>query len=252
MTNFQSNLSKVNFINAKDIASVVDFLIEEWKTKNHYQIVHFMYYASLELLRNNQTYATALQKANYVLVDGIGMQLYFKMALNKKMSNLNGTDLSPILIQKLVEQNHKIVFYGTTEAQIEACNNNLKNQYNKNILSYYQNGYTPLDWTKVEQNSVLFVGKGTPIQEIWTEENLNHIKEKNIFVITIGGYFDFLSGLYIRAPKWVRFLKLEWLWRTLLHPHRHYQKRLRDTTIIFRPWLDKIFRNHRHFNIKEI
>ncbi|HNJ61593.1 MAG TPA: WecB/TagA/CpsF family glycosyltransferase, partial [Chitinophagales bacterium] len=61
--------------------------------------------------------------------------------------------------------------------------------------------------------------------------------------------FDFLSGLYIRAPKLIRTLKLEWFWRTMLHPTRHYQKRLRDTTIIFRPFLDRWANVKPYFNI---
>jgi N-acetylglucosaminyldiphosphoundecaprenol N-acetyl-beta-D-mannosaminyltransferase len=249
---FKNNISAIHFLNAKDIDAVADFLIKEWHSRQQHQIVHFMYYASLELIRKNVAYAQAAAFADYTLVDGIGMQLYFKLTLGKTMSNLNGTDLSPVLIRKLVDKNIPIAFYGTTEAQILRCNEKLNQQYGKQVLSYFQNGYAPFDWSKINPNTVLLVGKGTPLQEIWTAENILHIKEKNIFVITVGGYFDFLSGLYIRAPKLVRLFKLEWFWRTVVHPKRHYQKRLRDMTIIFRPVLDRMAKVKDFFKIEEL
>ncbi|HNM67921.1 MAG TPA: WecB/TagA/CpsF family glycosyltransferase [Chitinophagales bacterium] len=248
MLSFKENVSKLKFLNSRNIDEVTDILLSEWQN-NKYLIVHFMYYASLELIRKDEIYAQTMSISDYVLVDGIGMQLYFKWALDEKMNNLNGTDLSPVLIDKLYKKNIPIVFYGTTKEQISACNANLSRQYGQSILSYYQDGYSKLDWSQVKPNSVLFVGKGTPLQEIWTSENFQQIKYNNIFVITVGGYFDFLSGLYIRAPKLIRTLKLEWLWRTMLHPTRHYQKRLRDTTIIFRPFLDRWANVKPYFNI---
>lgn len=37
---------------------------------------------------------------------------------------------------------------------------------------------------------------------------------------SVGAGLDFLSGRQIRAPKWVRALALEWLWRALSAPRR--------------------------------
>lgn len=249
---FKENIASIQLLNASNIDEACNYILKQWKTKATAYIVHFMYYASLELIRKDNSYAKALSISNIILVDGIGMQLYFKIAMNKAMSNLNGTDLSPKMIQLLFQNNIPFSFYGTTKQQIQACNNKLIEQYNATILHYFQDGYSDLDWSKIPNNSVLFVGMGTPLQELWTDKNINIIQEKKILVITVGGYFDFLSGFYTRAPRWVRMLKLEWLWRTILHPARHYQKRLRDTTIIFRPILDKIKKNTKYFNILEI
>ena len=177
--------------------------------------------------------------ADFILVDGIGMQTYFKWLMGKDIANLNGTDISPFFIEKLIRQNIPICFYGTTEEQIKACSDVLNDQYDRKVLHYFQNGFTPLDWSQIPDGCALFVGMGTPRQELWVNKNHKLIQQKKILVLTVGGYFDFLSGFYVRAPKWVRNIKLEWAWRTLLHPGRHYQKRLRDTTIFFRPLSDK-------------
>ena len=91
MLSFKENVSKLKFLNSRNIDEVTDILLSEWQN-NKYLIVHFMYYASLELIRKDEIYAQTMSISDYVLVDGIGMQLYFKGALGEKMNNLNGTD----------------------------------------------------------------------------------------------------------------------------------------------------------------
>ncbi len=248
---FANKIAEIQFLNANNADVACNYILDIWK-KQDVCVIHFMYYASLELLRKNDAYAAALTLSNYILVDGIGMQLYFKLSMDKKMNNLNGTDLSPVLIQKLIQREIPISFYGTTQTQISACNEQLNKQYKKQILHYFQDGYSALDWEKIPNKSVLFVGLGTPMQEIWTATNYLIIQEKKLLLISVGGYFDFLSGYYARAPLLVRKIKMEWLWRTILHPARHYQKRLRDMTISFRPFLDKFSNIQKYFKILEL
>lgn len=254
---FMSNITKetlqqLRFLNASKPIVAVDYIMENWKKNASYSVVHFMYYASLELLRSDAKYATSLTLADFILVDGIGMQTYFKWLMKKQMNNLNGTDLAPFLFSYLSENKIPFSLYGTTKEQINICYKNLITQYNSAIIAYYQDGFSALDWTKIPENSALFIGLGTPMQEIWVQENLAIIKEKKLLIITIGGYFDFLSGFYVRAPKWVRSIKMEWAWRTMLHPGRHYKKRLRDTTIFFRPFSDKLKNMQQYFTIIDV
>jgi len=249
---FKETLQKLRFLNAKQPQKAVEFIIEHWQNKANATVIHFMYYASLELIRKDTEYAKSMVLADFILVDGIGMQTYFKSLMKKEMSNLNGTDLSPLFFQQLSKNSIPISLYGTTKEQIEACYKNLLTQHSTNIITHFQDGFSALDWNKIPINSALFVGLGTPLQENWVRQNLDKIQEKKLLVITVGGYFDFLSGFYVRAPKWVRSIKMEWAWRTMLHPGRHYKKRLRDTTIFFRPFIDKYNKLPSNFNIVDI
>lgn len=249
---FKDTLQKLKFLNTKEPQKAVEYIIHYWQNNANATVIHFMYYASLELIRKDAEYAKSMVLADFVLVDGIGMQTYFKSLMKKEMSNLNGTDLSPLFFQYLSKNKIPISLYGTTKEQIEACYKNLSAQYNNQFIAHYQDGFSALDWNKIPANSALFVGLGTPLQENWVRQNLDIIQEKKLLVITVGGYFDFLSGFYVRAPKWVRSIKMEWAWRTLLHPGRHYKKRLRDTTIFFRPFFDKHNKLQSSFNIIDI
>ena len=231
-------LTKLNFINCDNSQRAVDHIIGDWQISNRHMIVHYMYYANFILLDKDVSFQESMALANYILIDGIGMQLYVKVTKGKWANNLNGTDLSPIFLKELDKQQIPIAFYGTTKENIEAAKANIHTYLPNQSIYYIQDGFSPLDWSVVKEGSVLFVGLGSPLQENWVKDNFQSIIEKKILVMTIGGFFDFASGFYIRAPKIVRKLKLEWAWRTMLHPKRHLVKRLRDFTIFYRPFKD--------------
>ncbi|MBI4992867.1 MAG: WecB/TagA/CpsF family glycosyltransferase [Candidatus Magasanikbacteria bacterium] len=77
---------------------------------------------------------------------------------------------------------------------------------------------------------ILFVGFGHGKQEKWIYENLAQLPSVKV-AIGVGGAFDFLAGKSKRAPKFMRWLGLEWLWRLSLEPWRI--KRIFKATIVF-------------------
>ncbi len=65
---------------------------------------------------------------------------------------------------------------------------------------------------------VLFVGLGSPRQEIWITD---YLKETRCAVgIGVGGSFDILAGNVTRAPALWRRFNLEWLYRLVREPRR--------------------------------
>gem|GEM_PF-3299045 len=80
-------------------------------------------------------------------------------------------------------------------------------------VSYFQDGYTPFDWEKLhnlskEKIPILLLGLGTPKQEIFIEENREHIEKHQLLTFCQGGTFDFWAGKDSRAPKWVQKMHL--------------------------------------------
>lgn len=65
---------------------------------------------------------------------------------------------------------------------------------------------------------ILFVAFGQVKQEKWIAQNLGKIPVK--VAMGVGGAFDYLSGIVPRAPKWMRDLGLEWLFRLTVQPWR--------------------------------
>ena len=65
---------------------------------------------------------------------------------------------------------------------------------------------------------LLFVGFGPPKQEKWVQRNRHELEAGAVMVV--GGTLDFWSGKIARAPKILRLLGLEWLWRLIQEPSR--------------------------------
>jgi N-acetylglucosaminyldiphosphoundecaprenol N-acetyl-beta-D-mannosaminyltransferase len=78
--------------------------------------------------------------------------------------------------------------------------------------------------------AILFVALGFPEQEKLIYQHLSDLKTVK-FAIGVGGTFDFITNKIARAPKFLRYLGLEWLWRLLLQPKR--LKRIYRATLVF-------------------
>ena len=71
--------------------------------------------------------------------------------------------------------------------------------------------------------AILFVAFGAPNQERWIYENLELLSSVKL-AIGIGGAIDMISGKLPRAPRLMRKIGLEWLWRLIKRPKRHFKR----------------------------
>lgn len=76
---------------------------------------------------------------------------------------------------------------------------------------------------------ILLVAYGAPKHEFW----IHQYKQATgaVILVGIGGALDMISGKLPRAPRWLRTLHLEWLWRLLLEPKRI--KRIWNAVFVF-------------------
>ena len=78
--------------------------------------------------------------------------------------------------------------------------------------------------------NIVFTAFGSPAQEIWLDRHKELFKE--CICMGVGGGFDFLSGKVQRAPKLIRQLGFEWLYRLLHQPWR-WKRQLRLINFFF-------------------
>lgn len=85
------------------------------------------------------------------------------------------------------------------------------------------------------QPDLLLIGLGAPKQELWV---YRHQAELHVPVaLCIGATIDFLAGQRTRAPRWMRRVGLEWLFRVLLEPRRLARRYARDAWLFPRLFL---------------
>lgn len=77
---------------------------------------------------------------------------------------------------------------------------------------------------------IIFVGFGHGKQEKWMYDQLQYVPSASI-AMGVGGAFDFLGGYVKRAPRFIRQVGLEWLWRLIKEPRR--VPRIVTATLVF-------------------
>jgi N-acetylglucosaminyldiphosphoundecaprenol N-acetyl-beta-D-mannosaminyltransferase len=80
---------------------------------------------------------------------------------------------------------------------------------------------------KRQEICMVFVGLGAPKQEYLMYllgQELKRLKHGPVVLMAVGGSFDFISGRVHRAPRIVRQMGCEWLWRLVRQPWRWHRQ----------------------------
>lgn len=189
-------------------------------------------YKNIDIHAIRWAYKKAIQNADIILPDGIALQIFYFLGYHKRLYNLNGTDFCPKFL-KHANQHKKInlILYGTYPDLLEQTKIYLEKKWY--TVSYAQDGYSNLDWQKLEKTlhpdviNILLVARSHiiyPVQEIRTYANQDMIKKHKLIVLNQWGTFDWWVGNQKRAPECIRWLRLEWLWRVISDPQRNIKK----------------------------
>ncbi len=239
----------------------VDYILNLYE-KQWFVVSNFIYFSiikeqrlfeSIKKTTIQKEYYKAIMKWDLLLPDGIALQIFYYLAQGrfdlpvKKLSNLNWTDFVPYFLDEIKKrygsQRISLFLYWAKNKIVQEVKNNFNYKW-FNVV-YLQDGYSELDWDEFNETkkdskdnlNILLVARSTPtnpIQELRTIKNYSKIKDNNLIVFTVWWLFDFLAAenkngdikkwVQKRAPKFVRKMKLEWLWRFITDPKRNYRK----------------------------
>ena len=183
----------------------------------------------------NSAFKNVINNADYLTIDGIGLVIMVRLMFGKKLTRLTGVDLIHLAAEYCEKEKGRIFLLGAGEGVAEASGMALKGQYPGIFVE--TDGSDPDDPNVVRHiNKVkpdfLFVAYGAPKQDLWIAENL---KDLNVTIACgVGGSLDYISGEVTRAPKFLRMVGLEWLFRLILQPKR--LKRIFNAVVVF-PYL---------------
>jgi exopolysaccharide biosynthesis WecB/TagA/CpsF family protein len=194
---------------------------------------------------SNTEYHETLRAMERVYPDGIGVRLAAQMFGNGVEENINGTDLFPLLCQRLSGTSHGIFLLGAREGLAEKVAEKMTERYSGITFSGCQHGYFSAEneddvINKINASgaSVLLVALGAPQQELWLAKNRDRLNVR--ILMGVGGLFDFYSGRIERAPVWVREIGLEWVWRLLQEPGRMWRRYvIGNPLFLYRVWRQK-------------
>jgi exopolysaccharide biosynthesis WecB/TagA/CpsF family protein len=188
-----------------------------------------MYFANAHTLNvawSDVSFREVLKRGDVVLNDGIGVQLYSRVAGRKFAENFNGTDLMPRLFAAADPSRPIRVFlYGAAPGRAQKAARNIEARYPGVKVVGVRDGFSHASVIEEINEAcadILLVGMGNPIQERWIDENKSLL---DVGVVAgVGALIDFLSGEVARAPQWCRTLRIEWLYRLAREPKRLFKR----------------------------
>ena len=178
---------------------------------------------SIHLARQDDTLRSGINNADLVLPDGSGLKIAGKLLEKTVFENLNGTDFTPAVLGLAEQHGWTVYLYGAEDDIITACDRNLRREYPRLRIVGAQHGYTLtseqkiiLDDVNEKKPDILLVALGSPRQELWISRYASQLNAG--VCIAVGGLFDFIAGKHSRAPRWMRSVGIEWLYRFFQDP----------------------------------
>lgn len=182
----------------------------------------------IRLSHSDSRLLSIFRSFSYLHADGKGMKLAFRALLNDvSLEPLNWTDKAYSYLVECANNNYKIFFLGGSDEIIKECVSRIKNKINKINIVGYLNGYNQLNDRTIDiindaKPNILWVGLGSPKQEIWVQENITKL---NVNVIQcVGDVYSYLAGRRLRGPKLMREFGFEWMFRLIQHPVKYFNR----------------------------
>lgn len=177
----------------------------------------------VEVCRENPEAMDAVNGADLVLADGIGVIKGAAMLGTPLKERTPGIEFAAGLMGKLAEEGKSLYLLGAKPGVAETAGKNLAEKYPGLVIAGTHDGYFKEDAPVVEAirssgADVVFVCLGAPKQEFWMKKNGSTTGAH--LLCGLGGSLDVFAGTVERAPKFWRDHGLEWFYRLCKEPKR--------------------------------
>ena len=173
-----------------------------------------------------------------ILPDGLGVDMAARALHGSPFpANLNGTDFIPALFTYLREP-RRVALIGARPDVLAKTAQAFQQHCPWHEFTAVSDGFFDGDGGERAlavlsdlQPDIVLVAMGSPLQELWIEDNIRGKHGKVVF--GVGALFDFVSGAVPRAPSWIRRLRCEWVFRLYCEPRRLWRRYLIGNPIFF-------------------
>lgn len=199
-------------------------------------------------VRNDASLLSLLCSADLLLPDGIGVLLSARLSGQRLPETVTGIDTAEWLLTQAQKQRLSVFLLGGKRGVAEEAERRLLLRFPYLTICGTHHGYFDKNPNGSENQAVLrkiqnakpdllFVCFGFPLQERWITDNTPLLASLRLSV-GLGGALDIWSGRLHRAPKIIRLLRCEWLWRALAEPRR-WKKLIHIPQFLWLSFLDR-------------
>lgn len=174
--------------------------------------------------KNDLKYKKILNSAGLKIVDGFGIKFIGWLKKKRIGARITGADLAQFLLKKASNLRLKtgIIFLRKGLSSQKEIEKSLTEIKNLKLIGINLENFKNFNLNQIEDCQLILVAIGHPHQERLIYSNLSKFKKARI-VIGIGGTLDFWTKKKLRAPRIIRQIGFEWLWRLIFQPNRFFR-----------------------------
>ena len=192
-----------------------------------------------------------LLDADLVTADGMSVVWASRLLGQPLRQRVTGIDLFERLVKHAARRGLSVYFLGAREESVRGTVERLKSRHPALKVAGYHNGYFAVSESIAIADAIwqsaadlLFVAMGSPAQEKWIASQLERSGAR--FALGVGGSFDHVSGLAVRAPRWMQRAGLEWFYRLVREPRRMWRRYLIGNSAFMWMVVRQRVRGHKH------
>lgn len=178
------------------------------------------------------SFAGALQQADIVFCDGFGVYLASRLLGSPVVERITYGDWTERLAEVCRDEHAPMFLLGAREGVADEAARRLEARF-PGLKVHSHHGYFSKDDASSAQvidainrsgATVLLVGFGMPLQEIWIMRNRGRLEPPLVF--SVGAAIDYAAGAVTRGPRWLTQYGFEWLARLAIEPRRLWRRYL--------------------------
>lgn len=182
--------------------------------------------------KNDSIFKQALMSTDLNLPDSVSMRFAISALTDQELQNRHtGVDTFQSLVNICQTEKRKVLLFGASEEILNKTRSRLLDSYEYLDVEILDPGYLIIrsGWIYVRDEvideinaikpDVIALALSHKKQLIFMNQFRDWFPSVKI-IIGIGGALDMISGKYKRAPRLMRKIGLEWLWRVLMEPSR--------------------------------
>ncbi len=197
---------------------------------------------------HHKEFRAVLNSADITLADGNGLYIACRLLGIPVDEHMTGVDTMRYLLEYIGKERLSALFIGGKAKVAEKLAECYLEKYPEARFIGIQ-GVSDIGQLSVQEEEdaitaivvehkphFVFASFGSPQQELWLSSH-KHLFSQSI-CMGVGGSFDFLSGEVRRAPRWIRSIGMEWVYRLVQQPWR-WRRQLRLLEFIKLVFLQK-------------
>ena len=206
--------------------------------------------------RQMPEFAAAIADADLITADGIGVVLAARLLyprVGARIERVTGVEIVEWLAEESGPAEAPLFLLGAGPGVAAAAADALTRRFpSARIAGWWSDGTPNQADDQASLNRIaesgaraVAVAYGAPAQVVWIQRNREQLARLGVRVaIGVGGALDFIAGAAPRAPRWLRSLGLEWLYRLVRQPWR-WRRQMALPLFSFhvlRDWLARLWR----------